>query len=287
MAFHNYHAYLSTWDALAKSGNGTGDLQSRPKGFALLNDNTTITAPWIEQGYNNMTELHGKWDFVVVNVSMAMPHAGVIGAAMDPINDIIQPEDLDGQGIYRIHASVPSPAVHVLCAMLSDTDLEPYVLQTDRTTNQTFLPPSYNLSNPYLSSNGTPLDELFKWGPTYGEYKWPPVFPKLPMGYNTIINDTLKMDYGYGREAIYLLGNSTAPSPNGGFIYPLCQLTVNQTPLCSTWYNASSTGATMEAVCEGRTNEMAYINSLSNATDGNYSLTREWPNIAGEWIKSM
>jgi len=292
MAFHNYHAYLGTWSALSKNGNGTGDLSSRPKGYAMLNDNTTITAPWIEQENSNMTKLYEDHGHIVINVSMAMPHAGVVGAAMDPVNKIMQPEDLDGQGVYRIRASVPSPVVHVLCAMLNKTALDPYVLQKNSTTSELGLPSPYDLSDPYLG--GTPLDKLFGWGPTYGDYTWPPVFPKLPIGYNTIINDTLHMPYG--RDAIYLLGNSTIEKSPGAFlsdpsvdtfVYPLCKITVNQTPHCSTWYNASNTGAAMEAICEDKTDDLAYIVSLQNATSGNFSLSREWPNIAGEWIKSI
>jgi hypothetical protein len=291
MAFHNYHAYLGTWSTISRNGNGTGDLSSRPKGYAMLNDNTTITAPWIEQEYNNMTRLYEDYGRIIINVSMAMPHAGVVGAAMDPVNKIMQPEDLDGQGLYRIRASVPSPVVHVLCAMLAKEDLDPYVLQPNSRTNEMGLPPPYDLADPYLG--GTPLDKLFGWGLVYGDFKWPPVFPKLPIGHNTIINDTL--DIPYGRDAIYLLGNSTiekAPGAilldpsNDTFVYPLCKITVNQTPYCSTWYNASNTGATMEAICEDTTDKLAYNVSLTNATRGNSSLSRDWPNIAGEWIKS-
>jgi hypothetical protein len=291
MAFHNYHAYLGTWSDLSKNGNGTGDLNSRPKGYAMLNDNTTITAPWIEQENGNMTKLYEDYGHIVINVSMAMPHAGVVGAAMDPINKIMQPEDLDGQGLYRIRASVPSPVVHVLCAMLTKEDMDPYVLQTNLTTNEVGLPSPYNLSDPFLG--GTPLDELFSWGPAYGDYTWPPVFGKLPIGYNTIVNDTLHLPYG--RDAIYLLGNSTIEKTPGAylldppvdtFVYPLCKITVNQTPYCSTWYNASNAGAAMEAVCEDRNDDLAYKVSLTNATSGNFSLNREWPNIAGEWIRS-
>ena len=42
----------------------------------------------------------------------------------------------------------------------------------------------------------------------------------------------------------------------------------------------------MEAVCEDRNDDLAYKVSLTNATSGNFSLNREWPNIAGEWIRS-
>lgn len=272
MGFHNYYAYLSTWSDLSKSGNGAQDLQTRPNAFAIMNDNTTITGAWIEQEFNNMSKLYDDYGFVVINVSMAMPHVGVASAAIDPINEILQPADLDGQGVYRVHASVPSPAVHVLCAMLSAKHLAPIVW-----TNGTF---PYD---PYLG--GTPLDKLFKWGEDYGEFKWPPVFPKLPLGHNTLINGTLKAPI-YGREATYLLGNSTFQGQDGGFIYPLCQLTVNLTPHCSTWYNASSSGAAMSVVCEDPNDKLAYIHSVTNATDGNATLIRDWSNVAEEWLKS-
>jgi hypothetical protein len=298
MAYHNYHSYLGIWSAFSKSGNGKGDLNARPKGYALLTDNTTVVAPWIEQDSNNMTRLQEEYGHVIINVSMAMPHVGVVGAAMDPINKIMQPVDLDGQGNYSIHASVPSPVVHVLCAMLSKADLAPLVLQKDPSTGTPGLPEPYILSDPHLG--GTPLDSLFGWGPSYGAYSWPPVFPKLPLGYNTIINDTLdihtSLPIPYGREAIYLLGNSTVELEPGAFalntsmdtfVYPLCKLTVNHTPNCSTWYNASSTGATMQATCEEPNDEWRYIKSLQNATSGNDTLSRDWPNIASEWIKSM
>lgn len=297
MAYHNYNSYLASWSAFSKSGNGTVDLSARPKGYALYNDNTTVVAPWIQQDFNNMTRLQEEHGHVVINVSMAMPHVGVANAAMDPKNKIMQPVDLNGQGLYRIHASVPSPVVNVLCAMLSKEDLAPLVMQENSSTGLLGLPEPYVLSDPHLG--GTPLDDLFGWGPSYGNWSWPPVFPKLPLGYNTIVNDTLDMTTSlpipYGREAIYLLGNSTTELEPGAFalnssmdtfVYPLCKLTVNQTPNCSTWYNASSTGATMEAVCEDPDDKWRYIESLDNAMTGSASLSRDWPNIASEWIKS-
>lgn len=46
MAFSNYEGYLATWsDAVNIYGNNTNDLATRPKGYALYTDNTTIIAP--------------------------------------------------------------------------------------------------------------------------------------------------------------------------------------------------------------------------------------------------
>jgi hypothetical protein len=292
MAYHNYFAYLNTWGVFAKSGNGTGDLRTRPQGYATLNDTTKVTAAWIEQENGNTTELYELYGHIIVNVSMAMPHAGVIGAAKYSKNNIMQPEDLDGLGVYRIHASVPSPVVHVTCAMLSKDDLRPLVASLENhTLPEDMNVPKLNTSDVYRG--GTSLDKIFGWGSSYGDYNWPPVFAKLPLGFNTMINDTIGIPYG--RDSIYLLGNSTTEATPGAilssppvdtFVYPLCQIRVSQTPKCSTSYNASKSGALLSAHCEDDANPHTYIKSMSNATSGNDSISREWPNIAGELFKS-
>lgn len=293
MAYHNYYAYLSNWGALARAGNGTSDLRNRPQGVATLNDTTKVTGRWIEHGNSDMEKLNEKYGHIIVNVSMAMPHAGVIGAARHTNNNIMQPEDLDGQGVYRIHASVPSPAVYVTCAMLTKDYLKPVVASlANYTLPEGIDVPRLNTSDVYRG--GTSLDDIFAWGTTYGEYNWPPVFEKLPLGYNTIINDTIGIPWG--RESIYLLGNSTVELTPGAylsnpsvdtFLYPLCQIRVGQTASCSTSYNASSNGATLSARCEDETDPLAYIKKVTNATSGNAALSRDWPNIAGELFKSM
>jgi hypothetical protein len=291
-AFHNYYAYLSTWSAFTKAGNGSADLQNRPQGYATLNDTTKVHASWIDQQHGNMTELYETYGHIIVNISMAMPHAGVIAAARDPINNIMQPEDLDGQGLYRIQASVPSPVVHVTCAMLSKDYLRPLVIAlANDTLSEGVTVPALNTSDVYRG--GTSLDDIFGWGDSYGPYAWPPVFERLPLGHNTMVNDTLGIPYG--RDSIYLLGNSSIESTPGAmlsdapvdtFIYPLCKIRVSQTPYCLTSYNASSSGGTLAAHCEDDNNHLTYIKSLSNATSGRGYTSNEWPNIAGELFKS-
>lgn len=58
----------------------------------MLYDNTTVKGTWTE--VTNMTELSQKWKRTVNNVTMAMPHSGIVKAARDPRNDIVQPLDL-------------------------------------------------------------------------------------------------------------------------------------------------------------------------------------------------
>lgn len=59
---------------------------------------------------------------------MAMPHPGVVSAAINPANGIQQPDELNGLGIYSVRASVPVPFVNVICLMgMTEGDLKPLV----------------------------------------------------------------------------------------------------------------------------------------------------------------
>ena len=42
----------------------------------------------------NMSSLSETYGRIVNNVTMVMPHAGVVAAVLDPINGIMQPSDL-------------------------------------------------------------------------------------------------------------------------------------------------------------------------------------------------
>lgn len=99
--YHNYEQYLIQWTDNIDSGNGSASLMDRPRPFALLYDNTTVQGSWIHP--SNETELSEKFNGRTINnVSMAMPHSGVFSAARDPLNNIIQPRDLN----VSIHGSV-------------------------------------------------------------------------------------------------------------------------------------------------------------------------------------
>lgn len=59
------------------------------------------------------------------------------------------------------------------------------------------------------------------------------------------------------------------------------------TPHCSTIYNATSSGGSLEAVCEDENDPYQYIKSLANATSGNGYVNLDWPNIASLWGTSL
>lgn len=288
-AYHNYQHWIDTWTDVALGGNGSHSISARPKGWALLNDNTTITAPWIKQ---QDPTLYGPNGWFINNVTMAMPHAGVVSAAVNPANHIMQPNELNGIGIYSIRASVPVPFVNVICAMgMSKTDLKPLVyaewdgvrakVDVNEWPTQLMGDEEY-LNDPYLG--GTDFDDIFRWGPKWGANNWPPIFPKLPKNYNSILNDTTGLPWG--RVGIYVLAKGGPVDAIGTPTddnYALCEMRVGQTPDCSTQYNASSSVATLEAICEDPDDDLKYIKSLGNATRGNSSINPDWPNIGSMW----
>jgi hypothetical protein len=118
-AYHNYRNWLSHWAISASGGNGSAELKDRPKGWAILNDNTTVTAPWINE---HPVSLWKPENWVINNVTLASPHPGLVQAAQDPANGIMQPNELNGLGIYSIKAAIPSPFVNVLCVMGMDRE---------------------------------------------------------------------------------------------------------------------------------------------------------------------
>lgn len=65
----------------------------------MMYDNTTVQGSWIN--VKNMTDVSATYGRTVNNVSLAMPHSGVFAAARDPINGIMQPQDLSVSSILH------------------------------------------------------------------------------------------------------------------------------------------------------------------------------------------
>ncbi|KAI5205751.1 hypothetical protein E4T39_02778 [Aureobasidium subglaciale] len=272
-SYYNYQRYISDWSVTARNGNGSGEPVHRPKGFAMIFENTTVKAPWIHLEHSDVSANSDKHRRIINNVTLALPHAG----------------DLDGQGVYQLQASVPSPAVNVLCAQITKEELAPivYTEWNNNTLNATqwangeplaFYQPGTENNGTYL--NKTVVDDVFGWGAKYQTS--PPVFPKLPLAYNTLMNHT----GAYGRGAIYLLGRD-ATNNNA-----VCSIKFFQTPFCSTEYNASMVGASLEARCSGDTtvdltNNMRYIDSNDKAITGKHTINKDWVYIGTEWANIL
>ncbi|KAL8727732.1 MAG: hypothetical protein Q9166_005845 [cf. Caloplaca sp. 2 TL-2023] len=261
-------------------GTGSDDLSQRPVPLGMLYDNTTIEGRWIHK--ENMTETSHKYSpdgykRIVTNVTMAMPHAGVFSATREPINDIMQPQDLNGLGEYIVQASVPSPVINVLCASMREEELAPMVfskwpLGNGTAANLTGWPIGFGI--PFWPDwlNSTSVDDLFGFGEKYGRRH--PVFPKLPITYNTVLNTT-----GWFTDSIYLLATSATRE------YTMCSLRASLTTHCSTQYHASLSGGFMDAHCEDPKDDLAYGKSYGNATDG--VINKDWAAVATDWATAL
>lgn len=288
--YYNYHKYLADWTNEANSGNSSSDQTKRPLGFGLLYENTTVTAQWID--IINTTEVSKQYKRAINNVSLAMPHAGVFAAARDQRNGILQPEELDSEGTYKLEASVPSPVMKVLCVNMNKTELAPLVYDewpNAETVNATSWT-KVNLMAHATTRNETVVDEIFGWTKqdTVSMLDYPPVFSRFPKPFNTILNHT---SYVWGRSAIYLMGqggDGTA-GPNMTGIYSVCKIDVDITPYCSTQYEAGGSGGKMRALCgdpaDNTVGDMAYVKSLTNATVRRG--LANWRDVGTDWANSL
>lgn len=289
-AYHNYMQYLTLWVDSIDSGNGSDALLERPDPVGMLYDNTTLRGSWTN--VHNMTALSNKYGRTVDNVTMAMPHAGVVAAVMDPINGLTQPQDLSvsillnmihrrkvrsdilqGMGEYYMKASVPSPSINVLCANMSSDELKPMVYAqwpseylNGTLPNATNWPAGFNLTTPSPLVHTT-VDDLFG----FNENETHPLFPKLPLPYNTVFNTSNV----YGHVAVYLLATSASET------YTMCSLKAALSPDCSTELHATGTGGFLSSRCEDPDDHLAYKRSEPNASNGMW--VKDWVNVASMW----
>ncbi|KAI9665720.1 MAG: hypothetical protein M1821_003654 [Bathelium mastoideum] len=283
-SYYNYGRYLSQWSSFANSTEGSIDMKTRPAGVGQFNEFTDVTAAWVEM--SNVTEASSTFGRSVNNVSMAMPHAGVVQAAQDPINGILQPNDLDGLGIYRMKAAVPSPVINVLCVQMTDAELSPLVYSEypGAKLNTSSWPQQLDNFAPGFSFNltGTKVDQMFNWSSDYGQ--WPPIFPKFPIDYNTVTNQTSQ----YGREYIYILGKGP---PGQGKDYTLCGIKAYLTPNCSTHYEVTSSGGDLAAVCNNSSSSADFTYASAFPDQAAHmpvtNATRDFFELVGEWATTL
>lgn len=196
-SYRDLLAFMGEWTAIGQNGTGGGAvLAARPVGTSQLHDSMAMAGAWLAAGdasYSDVAAQHARHGRIVNNVTLAMPHPGVYYAARDPVNGILQPDELAGVGEYAIRAAVVSPAINVLCVNLAARELAPlvYVTWPYALKNRTYegdrivadrgwqrAVPTWNRpdgSPEFL--NRTVVDDLFRWGPKYG--RRPPVFPAV------------------------------------------------------------------------------------------------------------
>ncbi|PWY83353.1 hypothetical protein BO70DRAFT_290754 [Aspergillus heteromorphus CBS 117.55] len=272
-AFHDFDQYIQDWAIQVQSGNDTStSLVSRPKPYGQLYDNTTVTGHWIE--IVNTTEVSSQYGRMVNNVTAAYPHAGLFAAARDPKNHIQQPVDLSGEGKYILQASVPVPAVNVLCAGLSTEDLKP-MIYTEWPDHETFNASTWYADTLAVSTtNATVIDDLFG----FDSDNQAPVFPIYPVAMNTIINPrVLNTTY------LYLLGASPAGHNPP---YVMCGLRGKQSGKCSVKYQVDSSGGVLSAICEDPSDALQY-DRLSDPGMVEDEWDVNWKSVAWEWADSV
>ncbi|KAJ5459269.1 hypothetical protein N7530_011213 [Penicillium desertorum] len=269
-AYHNYQQWISQWSQLITHNNETSSvLQKRPKPTGSLWDNTTVTGSWINmQDMSTLSKEHGR---MINSITMAMPHGGIPGAAMNSKNKLKQPTDSSGEGKYTIEASVPSPAVNVLCTGMTKDELSPLVYSSwpggDKfnMTTWTTSPPD-DIPHPPSWQNRTVVDSLFQFGPKHDQI--PPIFGKYPLPYNTILNTT----GAWPANAIYLLGATPPSNDTNTPEYVMCSLRGKQTGACSTKYSADTSGAFLSTDCENASNGLHLNAGISDGAASNARL---------------
>ena len=210
-----------------------------------------------------------------------MPHSGVFEAAHHPRNNILQPEELNSEGTYSLKASVPSPVMNVLCVNMDKDELAPIVYDAwnEEVVNITSWK---DLMNNATTTNKTKVDEIFEWN-SEARVNYPPVFPKYPKPFNTVMNHTSSP---WGRAAIYLLGQGGADEgANMTGIFSLCKIDVSITPECTSQYTAMAGGGTMEALCEEKADDMAYSKHHPDAQW--ITSVPNWRDIGFDWSNAL
>jgi hypothetical protein len=260
--YYNLVTFLSNWNEMAESNNSALlDQHQRPSWIGVPYANATAIPQWIN--IINTTEVSKKYQRVVNNVSLAMPHTGIYNAVHDQRNVMPQSDTPDSVREYSLWASVPSPVMNVLCTTLNATELAPIVYDTwnnEQVNESTW----EDLRLGAITKNRTVVDDLFGWTKKMDTgIDYPPVFPRYPAPFNTILDDS---PLSRARTTIYLLGQGGLMNETDSTgEYPLCKIEAGISPHCSTLYSVAVSGSKIEAVCEDKAGDMAYIRTNPSA----------------------
>ncbi|KAF2433105.1 hypothetical protein EJ08DRAFT_584201 [Tothia fuscella] len=280
--FHNYQRFMSFWSEIVGRGEGSKEQHLRPPGFGLFKENVTVNATWIE--IKNTTDLSNKFGRPINNVTLAMPHTGVVKAAQDERNGVVQPKHLDGIGVYNLRAAVPSPYLNVLCANVAAEEIKGLVY-----ANMTGVKLNTTLDFSELSTwwftkgvnwtefakiDSTPVDDVFGWKKASDR----PAFYKFPINFNTVLNRT-RFDY-FSKDSIYLLGKGSSAVAN----YTMCRVKAGMTPVCSTEFAATASGGSLVARCEDKNNDMQYNKANSSRA---WTTSLDWYDVGSEALDAL
>ncbi|KAH0544753.1 hypothetical protein FGG08_001120 [Glutinoglossum americanum] len=280
-ANHAYSVFLSEWHLRAGSGVPT-ELSERPTGVGLTTNDTYVLASWLDTE-SAVPVRSGSGGRIINNVTMAMPHAGVVSVARDQKNNILQPS-LNGFGDYSITTPVMTAAVNVLCVEMSREELAPLIFTTFPAANRaggvvpnaTAWPALVPKEELELWMNGTAVDDLFEWGERYNRH--PPILYQYPLPLTTLLNDP-----AFPSDSLYFLAKGPQAPVAVGDNYTLCSLRVSQTSKCETIYRAAGSGGILSANCGGSGNKKSGLSSA----DAPWKPEPGWVDIGHKWGYSL
>ena len=270
--FRNFETWQASWRARQLRNDDVASVP-RPIPIAALYENTTVHGQWIRPFNEDIIADSAKHGRLVVNISMAMPHANVFRAASEPTNNILQPRDLGGAGEYYLKAAVPAPATNVLCVGAQEAEVRPLI-------GDEIEPPAD------WQTITTPIDDLFGWSnrPDNRTTFFHPWFGKLPIIYNTVGNTTSP----YILPWIYML--SKPPPTTITNDYVLCGIRTFQYSDCSTNLFVAQSGSILSVHCgEDRDRWKSYSEAVGKST-GPMSMSvgaTDWTSFGAEWIRSL
>ncbi|OJD19541.1 hypothetical protein AJ78_00512 [Emergomyces pasteurianus Ep9510] len=280
-AYHNYREYISEWSQKSRNGDmASTDMSYRIVPAGTWNDNTTLRGSWIHE--QNMVEVSKKHGRMINNVTAAMPHAGIIAASRHPHNSLRQPDDFNGLGEFALRASVVSPVVNVLCAGMTEKEIAPLVYNEwpevkGKVNVSTWLSnPPEGLWAVGERGNKTVVDDIFE----FSERKLPPIFPKLPVPFNTLVNGTLRFHI---RDSLYILLASPPYITDPPFA--LCAIKAGVTTQCSTNYRATASGGNLAAICDDPADNMRYNKDKQDMPLIEWD--ENWEDMSTEWANSL
>ena len=288
-SLHNHEGFMAAWVEYASTGNGSSNQQQRPAKINLPYLGSEVVPQWVN--IINTTETSHRYGRVFNRVSLALPHVGVVNAVHDQRNSLPRSEVSGSPGSFSLWAAVPSPVIDVLCVHMNETELKPIVYSAwpnDDHVDAITWSPSLLLAKA-TTTNETVVDEIFDWNKKDTKYMldYPPVFPKFPIPFNTVLNKT---GVTPGRSAIYIMGQgadntSWYRGPELAGIFPVCRIQVGISSECSTRYSVSTTGSRVEALCDDSAKDMAYIEVQANAS--RYRGVSNWGDIGTYWSYSL
>lgn len=167
--------------------------------------------------------------------------------------------------------------MNVLCVNVSADELAPILYEKwsaakIQPLNASEWPKMHNFTEAPTKLNNA-LDDIFGFG---GE-RPAPVFAKLPLAFNTILNFSSNGMW----DSLYLLATSGEIEKN----HMLCSIRGSITPNCSTEYHASMGGGNLTTHCEDPKDPFSYHKSDLTAPNG--GLSKDWVNVAVSWIMAV